>query len=229
MIERTVQLTGADRSGDGERFDYSGTGLYFDHVDGGPLWLRVGDDRTLIPVYVGRSVVVPFRHFWLVHAAGLVGEVVVIVCRAGELIADMGRSLAPIVRTVVGTAPAAGEQLIETVPTGKVWRPLSISVRFSTDATVSNRNVRLGFRDDTGAWFFMAPGEYLQTASLVIRYNFGGHGLSVVGLGSEPGILLAFPPAIVLNAGFRLQSVVMSGVAGDQWEAPVILVEEWSL
>ena len=228
MIERTVQLTGADRSGDGERFDYAGTGLYFHRVDGGPIWLRVGDDRMLIPVVVGRFVELPFRSFWLVHAAGLVGEVVVLVCRAGELIADMGRSLAPIVRTVVGTAPAAGEQLIETVPTGKVWRPLSISVRFSTDATVSNRNVRLGFRDGAN-WFYMAPGEYLQTASNTIRYNFGGHGLSVVGLGSEPGVLIAFPPAIVLNAGFRFQSVVMSSVGGDQWEAPVLSVEEWSL
>jgi len=228
MIERTVQLTGADRSGDGERFDYSGSGLYFHRVDGGPLWLRVGDERMLIPVVAGRSVLIPFRHFWLVHPAGLAGTVQVLLLRGDELVSDTGRSLPPVVRTVVGTAPAAGAQLVETVPTGKVWRPLSISVRLTTDATVSNRNVRLGFRDGAD-WFYMAPGEYLQTASNTIRYSFGGHGLSVVGLGSEPGVLIAFPPAIVLNAGFRFQSVVMSFVGGDQWEAPVLSVEEWSL
>jgi len=230
MIERTVQLTGADRSGDGERFDYSGTGLFFHRVDGGPLWLRLDESRMLIPVYAGRSVQVPFSHFWLVHASGLTGTVQVLVLRDGELVADAparGQFGTGLVRGVVGTDPPAGNEWSEVVPTGFMWRLMSLHTKFDTDATVVDRLPRFHLNMGlVGALVLVLPAVAVVPASQSVELVWAPGCYYPPALPTRQ--VMSLPVGFVLPGDSWLHSVTDNLQAGDDYSrSPRILVEEW--
>lgn len=126
-------------------------------------------------------------------------------------------------RMFQGTDPAAGAEIVETVPTGALWRLSSISFELQTDATVSTRTVRL--RLGTAVIIVaLIPANTSQTASLTIRYTFGD-GLAYIT--SLPVTAGPSVHGIMLPAGSTIETSTNNLQAGDNFTAPAIHVEEW--
>jgi len=129
-----------------------------------------------------------------------------------------------VIRAIVGTNPAAGVEIVETVPTNARWRLLALLTNFVTDATVANRFAQL-LLDDGANIFFASDPPAAQTASLALNYAFGQ------GLARLASALATHtwgsPNGIHLPGGFRVRTATNGIVAGDNWGAPTFLVEEW--
>lgn len=134
-----------------------------------------------------------------------------------------------IYKHVVGTAPAAGAEILDVVPDGVLRRVIAVRFAFTSDATAVNR--RVTFLIDTGAtgaivWRTSAAVD--QAASLTYTYQ-------VAHLGITPGALdasidhyvMPLPPGIVVRPGFRFRTITTNLQAGDQFGAAVYYVEEW--
>lgn len=128
------------------------------------------------------------------------------------------------VRAILGTDPAAGAEVLETVPTGAFWELLSIRIALVTDATVSTRVARLALTTAGGSYIQFTP-TASQTASLTRTYN--GAATPVWPTVLAASLAWHFPPQILLIAGSTIQTLTNSIAAGDDWGPPLIIVKEW--
>jgi len=129
-----------------------------------------------------------------------------------------------VIRLVSGTDPAAGEEVLETVPTNAKWKILAVRFFLTTDATVANRQPALMI-DDGSNEIHRSIYHNAQTASLVRSYffNLGSTFTAAVNNSWHLNNL----PELELPAGARIRSVTSGIQAGDDFAAPNILVEEW--
>lgn len=128
-------------------------------------------------------------------------------------------------RTVIGTDPAAGSEISETVPAGARWKFRSMDVALVTGATVANRDVQVTLDDGTTE-FYRGASANNQPASNTFRYCFGMYGDHIAGGGvNVPQICT--PMDLALLAGYRIRTVTFNFDAGDNWGAPGYCVEEW--
>jgi hypothetical protein len=128
------------------------------------------------------------------------------------------------IRLVVGTDPGAGAEISETVPTGARWRLLAMRATLVTDATVANRFPILNF-DDGATIFASADAPAAQAASLTWNWTTGGAVQRAAATVSTPAWAVPTPP--ILLPGYRIRTTTSALVAGDNWGAPQLLVEEW--
>jgi hypothetical protein len=126
--------------------------------------------------------------------------------------------------TYTGSNPAAdGSEWSETVPTGKVWRLLSIRATLVTDGNAANRQVSITLTDGTNT-FFKSSSTSVQAASLTHGYTFSDLPGAVV---SSAALEHQVPvPPLWLPAGTVIASVTTAKQATDNWGAPVFFVEE---
>jgi len=129
-------------------------------------------------------------------------------------------------RVIVGTDPAPGNQITETVPTGARWRLLTFRAQLTTNATVVDRLVFLGFDTGTQVVWVSVP-VFSQSASQTWGYHWAA-GLQARSLAGAQICQDALPDYVVLPAGFVIRTITAGMQAGDDWEAPNYLVEEWS-
>jgi len=122
-----------------------------------------------------------------------------------------------------GTDPAAGVEITQAVPTGVLWRLSSLSFVLTTDATVSNRQVRLVL-DDGANIFARIPAPAVQPASIAVRYTFGD-GLANFSAGDDA--VAPTPSGLLLPVGFRFRTLTTNLQAGDNFGQPQFNVEEW--
>lgn len=128
------------------------------------------------------------------------------------------------IRFVIGTQPAAGAELSETVPAGARWRVLGWRSALTTSATASDRRPTARARSGANAicrW--NAP--VVQPASYVSTYMWGAGGW-----GNTPVFAFSSEWAmneVILLAGQILDTLTTNIQSGDQWAAPAMLVEEW--
>ncbi len=119
--------------------------------------------------------------------------------------------------------PAAGENLIITVPDRRRWRVLTIRFLFTTDATVANRYIGLNIKDNslviTGV-----VGETAQTASLAWTHNYS---LQPVKQFQYATISQSPLPPLTLIAGHVIRTSIDSLQAADQISDSILLIEEW--
>jgi hypothetical protein len=128
------------------------------------------------------------------------------------------------IRTIVGTDPAAGVEISETVPAGARWRLQTFGYTFVTDATVANR--RPVFTVDDGAnvlWEDFV--NVAQTATQTVKYRAGATGSAA--LYDTLAYRMVVPTWFLLAAGSRIRTVTAGLVAGDNFGAPIYSVEEW--
>lgn len=128
-------------------------------------------------------------------------------------------------RTIVGTDPAAGVEVSEVVPGGVRWRLISLVAALVTDATVINRFVGL-WLDDGASVYFKSTGPS-HPASNTIPYTFSTAAIKDPGVLSG-GTLMPIPIGIVLPAGHRMRTNTLNLQAGDNYGAPIFLVEQWT-
>ena len=129
-----------------------------------------------------------------------------------------------LIRSVAGADPAAGAEILVTVPTGARWRPHSIRFVLVTDATAVNREADLVIDDGATTLLIIEP-PALQGAGGTRGYNYGADFPSLNALTQE--FLIPLPVGLILLAGYRLRTVTVAIVIGDNYGIPRVLVEEW--
>lgn len=129
------------------------------------------------------------------------------------------------IRSVVGTTPAAGAEITETVPAFRRWTLLSVRAILTSSAAVANRQVTAVYDDGANA-FFSGSSFISQVASTVISYGWFPSlpGLAAVDASHQP--LEAILP-IQLRGSFRLSTRTINIQAADQWAAPIYEFLEW--
>ena len=128
-------------------------------------------------------------------------------------------------RVIVGTDPAAGWQIMETVPAGARWSLLALTATLATSAVVIDRMVMLRLDDGVQTWWMSVP-SFLQPAGFTAPYNWA---IGVPArVSAPPGYIQdALPNRITLAAGWRFRTDTINMDVGDNWGAPVYYVEEW--
>lgn len=128
-------------------------------------------------------------------------------------------------RAITGTDPAAGVEISETVPTNARWRLVAFRFVFTTSATVATRTVQLEFRN-AGVPVLFINSVASQTAGLIHEYiYFIGAPYALDVLGGDH--LAPLPEGAWLGAGDRIDTNTSNLQAGDNFEAPRLVVEEW--
>lgn len=127
-------------------------------------------------------------------------------------------------RSITGTNPAAGAEMLETVPTGAAWRVHSVGISFAADATVISRVSRLSI--DDGATEIIRS-NLLNPLVANITYALQFSKESQVAVISQTGANANCALEIKLNAGYRIKTTTSLMQAGDNYGAPQLLVEEW--
>ena len=129
-----------------------------------------------------------------------------------------------VIRSITGTDPAAGAEVSETVPTNARWQLMGLRFVLTTDATVANRQPMILF-DDGVSTFASVTGNNSQAASTATSY-YGQVGTVSVGALTN-GLNFVLPYPLTLMGGFRVRTQTTAIVAGDNYGAPILLVEEW--
>lgn len=127
-------------------------------------------------------------------------------------------------RTVPIASPVAGAEIAFTVPGHWILRPIALRARLVTSATVANRNVDLQVTDGVSVVLDCAAGT-VQAASKTVDYNWSAAGTSVSS-GSALQQTVPFTPAIILSAGWKLQTVTNLIDGTDQWSAVTLVCEQ---
>ena len=130
-----------------------------------------------------------------------------------------------LIRVITGTDPAAGVEVVETVPTNTRWVLRGLRIGLTSDATVINRVVRLQL-DDGANVFHQVPDIAVQPASSGYAYHYSLGGESRRGVGDN-AILSHLLPQLQLFQGYRFATSTGSLQAGDNYTAPIYEVEEW--
>jgi hypothetical protein len=131
-------------------------------------------------------------------------------------------------RVFTGTNPAAGAEISETVPAGKWWEVITVSVSLVQGLTQTPQPILV--IDDgatTLAEFFGASAA--QAASTTCRYTWGAHlPLSaIVGAGANGRATAPLPSGLVLPAGSRVRTSTLGIGAATDYGAPVLYVVEY--
>ena len=129
-----------------------------------------------------------------------------------------------VIRSIIGTNPAAGAEVSETVPTNARWRLRSLAASFVTSATAASRYPSLIF-DDGATNFYVSDPPELQLASTTSTWQAFPGSARLVAVSGVRQWNAGVP--ICLQGGFRLRTATTNLQAGDDWGAPTLLVEEW--
>lgn len=128
-----------------------------------------------------------------------------------------------ILKVVAGADPAAGAEVSDTVPAGKVWRLRGMILTLVTDATAATRRVHVTLDDGTTV-FYRRAANASQAASLTQNY--------VLAVGEQESAVrdtwTTDPlPEIDLPAGARIKTVTTNKQAGDNYGVTQYYVEEF--
>jgi hypothetical protein len=129
------------------------------------------------------------------------------------------------IRAFTGTDPAAGAQISETVPTGARWQLRGFVATFTTDATAGGRRPRLNLSTSGLTWAF--AGNTIPQASETWEFNYAQTGGSAGVLQPNAFTTVVIPLDTMLIAGSLIFTSCNGMQAGDNWSAPVLLIEEW--
>ena len=128
-------------------------------------------------------------------------------------------------RAIVGTRPAAGGLVAETVPEGRRWELLSLSASVTTSAHPGDRRPLLfAFAAGVLAWISPASGVAPPSRQTELSWMQGmPHDAPLSAVRLTAGL----PTSMHLIAGSLVYVGVENGAADDQWEAPALVVREW--
>jgi hypothetical protein len=128
------------------------------------------------------------------------------------------------IRSITGTAPAAGAEISETVPSNVRWLLKSASFTYAASVTVLNRQPGIIIDDGVNILYRYVAGQAVA-ASQTPRITASSS--NQLGLQDGSGAILSIPDCLLLSAGFRWRTNTPNIQVGDQYSAPQYLVEEW--
>lgn len=130
--------------------------------------------------------------------------------------------------TKTGTDPAAGAEISDTVPAGKIWILRGVSVSFVASAVAGNRRVNL-ICDDGATVVFQerANADIIVSETRTVRGIVFG---STRPLDTTTLLFLSIPSTgITLPAGSRIRTSTDGILGGDNYGAPTYIVEEYNI
>ena len=124
--------------------------------------------------------------------------------------------------------PAANAEFTFTVPTGKLWEPISLSVQLVQGATQTPWPY-LVIDDGTNTLCQQPGGSAALGVSSTAQYTWARTGLGgTASLGATPNInVISALPEIVLPAGFRIRSNTIGKGANTDYGIPRLIVVEY--
>ena len=130
-----------------------------------------------------------------------------------------------LLRTILGTNPAAGAEVIETVPANARWRVKAVYLFFDTDATVIDRLINFSFDDAANIFLTI---ELLDTlgANELGNVYLEDWGFQEAAFSAADRIKVPMPPQILFQ-GWRFFTTTTNIQAGDNYGNPIFTVEEW--
>jgi len=129
-----------------------------------------------------------------------------------------------IIRSITGTAPAAGAEINEVVPANRRWTLLAFRASLTTSATVANRVVGARLTDGVNTYHLIHLGQN-TAAGITIGVTFAS-GLAPF-FDTVGSALISLPAPSQHKAGFAIKTDTFAIQAGDQWSAPQYEVLEW--
>lgn len=130
-------------------------------------------------------------------------------------------------RTVTGTAPGAGSDINEIVPTFRRWQLMSFVTVLTTSATVANRQVQFVLDDGSTTQHFHVGAAAAQVASTSIIYTLAPGLQSFTGV--DGSVIIPGPTPLLLKPAWRIRTITTNIQAGDVWQQPRYVVSEWQL
>jgi hypothetical protein len=130
------------------------------------------------------------------------------------------------IREIIGSTPAAGAEILETVPTGARWQVLAFRYTLTTSGTVANRKVNFRVTLANASFVYISANPNLLTAGLVGDYSIAPN----VGYQNDATLsifTIPMPQDTTLIAGAKLGTTTSALQAGDQFSSPRYLVREW--
>lgn len=127
-------------------------------------------------------------------------------------------------RSVLGTDPAAGAEISETVPDNARWRLLGMQFQLLTSAVVASRRPAIVI-DDGASELVRIYSQTDQAASTTFRYTAAPFGFDRVAFNLNVPVML--PIGLLLPQGWRIRTSTFALDAGDNFGAPQMTVEEW--
>lgn len=131
----------------------------------------------------------------------------------------------PAARTIVGTAPAAGAEVLETVPAGARWELMTVRQQFITSAVAISRTPNFLFKDPTNRLYRTVNTTVLN--SNITAEWFLAQNLPVQSDVPSSIFTLPIPQPTRLLTGQTWGTTTAGLQAGDQYAAPVYAVREW--
>lgn len=129
------------------------------------------------------------------------------------------------IRSVLGTQPAAGADISETVPTGARWELLSFYAPLTATAAAGNRTTQLTAYTSGSATKLFVPMASAQPPSTTYSYDWAPIGVAVSN--GLDRFVAPWSTGLGLAAGDTLQTGTGNLAAGDQWGRPSYGVREW--
>jgi len=143
----------------------------------------------------------------------------------------MGRGIRSVISELLqvnGTDPAANVEVSHTVPAGKQWELLAVSVVLDQGLTQTPQPI-LVIDDGTDVIFEMFGASAAQAASTTCRYNWAPNlPLSaLIGSGANVHAVAPLPSGLVLSEGFRIRTSTLGIGANSNYGAPSLYVVQY--
>ena len=128
--------------------------------------------------------------------------------------------------TILGATPAAGAEIIETIPTHLSWKIMGWKHTLTTGAALGARGTVLQIRDNNNAFM----GEFPWASPVgpgVAQLQVANLNTFVVTPVPNPGDYTLLPQEIIIPAGGSIRTVTTNLAAADQYSAPSYCVQQW--
>lgn len=127
--------------------------------------------------------------------------------------------------TITSSNPAAGSELLATVPLNTIWKVKALRFTLVTDGTVASRLVHLNIYGGGALTNFNTWAGTAQTASQTITYHSFPLGAASTSVGGTE-IFIPLPPDLLLGEGDQIATLTDNLVAGDNFGSMDIWVEQ---
>lgn len=127
-------------------------------------------------------------------------------------------------KSVTGSAPAAGADFVLAVPAFLRWRVVGVFATLVTSAAAANRIPRIRLDDGAVVYHQGTPNQVVPAST---NANVSGNTATQAAVAGDPAVMVPFPSGLILPPAHRILSNTLNIQAGDQWSAATALVEEY--
>lgn len=124
----------------------------------------------------------------------------------------------------IGTNPAAGVEISETIPTNSIALLKSFQFQLVTGAVAATRRVVIVIDDGTNE-LYRFDSQSTQIISLTRNYRCAGYKLQPADNGTYIYVAIPFP--IFVTEGYRIRTITENLDPLDNYGAPIYQLEEW--